>query len=335
MQNLAKKRLGITSLIVVVGLALLLVGIISGVTVLSVREQRQSTDTDQSNRAIQAAESSAREVAQQLTRNPDYEEKNCTQPAFASPPGTDIAIVCRRVVSVTSDPIESYLNNRDSSTEVLTAADPVTQMDISWAKAGQFGVTTALSSLYPAITGGASYNRPAMIELTVFSWPRGTADAGFLNSAQQSGIKTNTIVLVPNGSADNSGYRPSSTCGAPSPYSCSARINFDSIIANSANYSMAVRVTARYAPTTVLMQYYKNGFGAKAEVRNSKAMIDVTARSGNLYRRIVAEKPIGELGYVNSVLGSATDICKALVVVTQPSRSLQSNNTCSAGSTSY
>lgn len=81
LNKLDHKRSGATSLLIVVGLALLFVGIITGLTSLTVREQQQAGDTDQSNRAVQAAEASAREAAEKLVSFPDTQLTDCDSAA--------------------------------------------------------------------------------------------------------------------------------------------------------------------------------------------------------------------------------------------------------------
>lgn len=336
MQNLAKKRPGITSLLVVVGLALLLVGIISGVTVLSVREQRQATDTDQSNRAVQAAEASAREAAQALLSDPNIERGNCSNTAGTlpekytptnQPAGSDLQVVCRTIKSQ-ADTIEGQLNT-DGATEFLLNIDNVQTINLRWLKRTATS-TVSIGNLYPAKSGYPA-NAASAMEITFFSWPKNLAGFG------TEGIATKTYILVPGANNVNV------TADAPAPqtnpgtvcntafvdYQCAATLNVQNLTGfDPTTYQYAVRVTARYKGTDFNARFFKNT-GQPANVRSSKAIIDVTARSGNLYRRIVAEKPIGELGFVNSVLGSATNICKNLAIVTQPSRSIQgAGNNC-------
>jgi Tfp pilus assembly protein PilX len=344
------KRSGATSLLIVMGLALLFVGIITGLTALTVREQQQAGDTDQSNRAIQAAEASAREAAEKLVAFPDTQLGDClaaTHNNIAShyvppnqPSGGDIEIVCRTIKSVDTT-ISGYLK-QDDDTQIMMNVAPVQKVTLNWARIGsgsipsQFGSLAGFSSLYPGLGG---YNRPAMLEVSVLSWPKGTIPGSFLsNGSEGTGIRNQTILLVPGATSPdnlNSLPRIGSGCSTPraSGLACQAILDFNSFVAggNSSSMDMALRITSRYRDTNFQADFI-NSSGVAAQVRSSEAEIDVTARSGNLYRRIKAYKPIGNLSLLDSVLGSGSEICKNLTVTTSPNRTVFRNN---CGGTNY
>lgn len=334
-------------MLITVGLALLFVGIITGLTSLTVREQQQASDTDQSNRAVQAAEASAREAADKLASFPSTQIPNCDSPDVNGlsshgtppnqPPGSDIDITCRTIESV-SDNVSGSLE-KDQDAQALMIIDDIRSINFRWSKKGSLSLAN-LPCLYPPSTsspGACSYPSSAAstMEVTFFIWPK-SISASFLNSNDASGIQTKTYILVPGASgttkqADSNvpQTNPDTICSvAAADFQCAANLDVPNLTGNDpASYRYAMRITSRYKGTDFNARFYKDStFSQPGQVQSSEAKIDVTARSGNLYRRIIAYKPIGNLSILDSVLGSGREICKNMTVTTSPNRAVERNN---------
>lgn len=348
------KRSGATSLLIIMGLALLFVGIITGLTSLTVREQQQAGDTDQSNRAVQAAEASAREAAELLVSQPDLQIPNCesreTGPAPLSkyrpqnqPAGSDISIECQTITSISSDITGSL--EKDQDAQIMMTIDDVKAVNLRWSKKGSVSLAN-LPCLFPpsaSSPGACSYPSAAAstMEVTFFIWPK-SINSTFLSGVDSSGIKTKTYILIPgasgvsNSKADsNVQTNPTTSCNTSFvDFQCAANLDVSSLSGyDPANYRYAMRLTSRYKATDFNARFYKDSaFVNQARVQSTEAKIDVTARSGNLYRRIIAYKPIGNLSILDSVLGSGKEICKNMTVTTSPNRTATRNN---CGGTNY
>lgn len=346
--SLKHKRSGATSLLIIMGLALLFTGIITGLTSLTVREQQQAGDTDQSNRAIQAAEASARETAELLITQPDLQIPNCDSKTTGTAPlskytpqnqpaGSDISIECQTITSKSSEITGSL--EKDQDTQIMMNIDDVRWINLRWSKKGSLSLAN-LPCLYPPSTsspGSCSYPAGAAstLEVTLFSWPK-TITASFLNGNDASGIQTKTYLLVPgasgvsNSKADsNVQTNPNTSCSTSFvDFQCVANLDVASLSGyDPANYQYAVRITSRYKNTDFNARFYADSaFVNQVQVQSSEAKIDVTARSGNLYRRIIAYKPIGNLSILDAVLGSGREICKNMTVTTSPNRAVERNN---------
>ena len=300
---------GITSILVVIAVAVILTTIIGGIAALTVREIRQASNTERSNRALQTAESGVKAMAQKLNTDPTYEKTTCDPTAFSnilSDPNQQIT--CITSTSKFSGIYESFLD-KDNATQVFlgeaytaTAADanntPV-YLKVSWNNKNLDNpqTSTYTGPLYPASDG---YNSPAAMEISLISWP----NAGISGSNSEVG----TIFLMPGrddaGAALGLTGKPTagqvkSTCNLPNDYTCSTNdttagkvgFNIFAALGKSQNTStkFALRIKPRYANTHFKIEAYNAG-GTLVNIQSSKAQIDVTAKVGELYRRVKAEK---------------------------------------------
>ena len=304
---------GITSILVVIAVAVILTTIIGGIAALTVREIRQASNTERSNRALQTAESGVKAMAQKLNTDPTYEKTTCDPSAFSgilTDPNQQIT--CITSTSKFTGSYESFLD-KDNATQVFlgeaytaTAADasntPV-YLKVSWNNKNldNPGLPDYTGPLYPASDG---YNSPAAMEISLISWP----NAGISGSNSEVG----TIFLMPGrddaGAALGLTGKPTagqvkSTCNPANDYTCSTvdatgQKGFNIFAAlgktynsttPSSNPKFALRIKPRYANTHFKIEAY-NAAGTAVNIQSSKAQIDVTAKVGELYRRVKAEK---------------------------------------------
>ncbi|MEI6169859.1 MAG: hypothetical protein WCP56_02565 [Candidatus Saccharibacteria bacterium] len=307
---------GITSILVVIAVAVILTTIIGGIAALTVREIRQASNTERSSRALQTAESGVKAMAQKLNTEPTYEKTDCDPTAFSdilSDPNQQIT--CITSTSKFTGSYESFLD-KDNATQVFlgeayTATIPDSNntpvyLKVSWNNKNLDNPAISTyppnSSLYPVSAG---YNFPAAMEISVISWP----STGISGSNSEVG----TIFLMPGRDDASAAFgltgRPiagqvKSTCNPSNDYTCSTndttagKVGFNIFAAlgktynsttPSSNPKFALRIKPRYANTHFKIEAYNAG-GTAVNIQSSKAQIDVTAKVGELYRRVKAEK---------------------------------------------
>ena len=306
--RLASRPAGITSLLFVLAISLVLIVMVGGIAALTVREQQQASNTELSNRALQTAEAGVKAAVAKLSTEPGYSNTSCTAPAndttFSSLNITDQTITCATVTSIFSTTYEGFLET-DRTTQFIY--DPVSSLGtvtpyylkLSWNApslgdpAANLAAFTGTNSLYPA--AGTNYANAAMVEMNIVYWPKANATA--------ESFKNATLLFAP-GNNNNTNNPIASTCTGTSTYSCtttdvSATIKGFSIATATgiagfdANlYNYAIRITPRYKDTHFSFAAYQTGGTAIAPAQSNKAQIDITAKVGNLYRRVKAEKII-------------------------------------------
>jgi len=301
--QLASRPAGITSLLFVLAISLVLIVMVGGIAALTVREQQQASNTELSNRALQTAEAGVKAAVAKLSTTPTYSKGACgTADENAGILGliiTDQSITCATVTSLFSTTYEGFLEV-DRTTQFIYApavnSDTPYYLKLSW-NAPSLGdpADAALAStlgLYPAADD--TYKSAAMVEMNIVYWPKANANA--------ESFKNATLLFAPDNNS-NTKNPFANTCSGGT-YSCtttdvSGAIKGFSIAtatgiaaANVGNYNYAIRITPRYKGTHFAFAAYKNGGIDIAPAQSNKAQIDITAKVGNLYRRVKAEKII-------------------------------------------
>lgn len=335
-----KKREGVTSILVVIAVAVVLTIIISGIAAVTVRELRQASNTELSSRALQTAEAGVRAMVQKLNAEPTYTKTDCAPGDFKNVVSdTNQEITCITVSSKFSGSYESYLE-KDKATQFFlgeaytntasTANNTPQYLKISW---NEESLDKPAKSVYPEngdlypVTEG--YDYPAAMEISIISWPSaglsatnaevatifvmpGRADEGYTKGTGRTQLTTN---------CNNASYKCTTNNTSTKP-------GFDifAVLGKSANSTtkFAVRVKPRYANTHYKIEAY-NSASQPVNIQSSKAQIDVTAKVGNLYRRVKAEKvvlPSSVENVFDSVLFAGNnvkadsfdkDICKNII----------------------
>lgn len=349
------KPQGATSLLLVIGMALVFIVMITGLTSLSIRQSRQASNTDLSNRALATAEASARDAALWIQANPGKQYPECssggTDPAIQSliayVPTADsnntTEIVCRTVTVSSTTP--SGQIKKDESVQLFTYEPTGAGIDTMSFQWGKNSAVLAGFQPWPTLT---DYNRlypnaPAVVELSLYYWQKGTSTT--ISPVDVTGaanpIKVKTVLLyafpetgegvsIANG---NIGRLSSSTCSATlnaAGYNCKVGINLSDIlsaggtIVDAKTYNIVAKLKPRYKDTDYQASFCPKGTttptsanacdsGAEA-VRSSRALIDVTAKVGSLYRRIQAETAVEGSSFFDDVLYSNSPIEKSLTV---------------------
>jgi hypothetical protein len=260
-------------------------------------------------------------MAQKLNTDPTYEKTNC-DPTKESDKTTSTSafsgiltdsnqqITCITSTSKFNGSYESFLD-KDNATQVFlgeaytataaNASNTPVYLKVSWNNKNLDNpINTNYptgNSLYPVSDG---YNFPAAMEISLISWP----STGISGSNSEVG----TIFIMPGrddaGFSLSKGGQVKSTCNLTTDYTCSTndttagKVGFNIFAAlgktynsttPSSNPKFALRIKPRYANTHFKIEAYNAG-GTAVNIQSSKAQIDVTAKVGELYRRVKAEK---------------------------------------------
>lgn len=219
-----RSRRGVASLVVTVILCLTVIGIIASLTAISLSENQQASDQDQSTRAINAAQAGVEAMVHKLNEDPNFEQPDCTrnpeQPlGIQSTTGSktqDIAITCATVANsgTAANGVlqrdQSVMFDLSKSTENDAKGDIVGpdffnfEWNLNSTDASQQNLRKLFSNepQFPILPTISDRARPAAIELT-FTWckkqqrfsPTCNIDANFLN--QNNGMPTFTTVVDP------------------------------------------------------------------------------------------------------------------------------------------
>lgn len=336
----------------VLAVGMFMIVLVSGIAALSLREQQQVRNTEFSNRALQTAEAGVRVAVQKLSADPNYTKTGCA-------PGPDYENIIQDT-SLNQEITCIEVNNSFSSYEGSVEHDKAKQLTIEtpasvkgpnslqlrWHSKtqdqdnglGQYALPNS-GPFYPTIPQYDNGKYAASIEMTFIFWPR---NSNFNGSDPTKQLQTATIFFTP-GQDDKS--QPSnsvtSKCQNQAPniqnlgeYRCVTNpissTGFDLSKAvripdgTAQNYNFMVRIKPRYKDTNFQFTAYDVD-GRIINTKSNNAQIDVTARTGDLYRRIKAEKVIVPAvleSLFDSVLYAGNgsndsanrDICKNLVV---------------------
>ncbi len=172
---------------------------------------------------------------------------------------------------------------------------------------------------------GAAYAAPPL-ELAIVEYP----DGGF--AAGDPGLKLQNAVIVPRGLGSTGIVNYGSLvnhgpwqgkCGAlgwvnpigNSAYNCYAAVTG---LNAAGNTDYLFRIRSRYLPTDFRMTFYTGAPGSTVvKVPDGTATIDVTAKAGQTYRRVISKLPLsnGAAAGLNYVMYSDTDVCKNFEVI--------------------
>lgn len=347
------KPQGATSLLLVIGMALVFIVMITGLTSLSIRQSRQASNTDLSNRALATAEASARDAALWIQANPGKQYPDCSS-TDVSTGITDVdslkayvptaesnnttEIVCRTVT--VSSPTPSGQIKKDESVQLFTyepTGAGIDTMSFQWGK-NSAGLDSSFQAWPTLADYNALYpNAPAVVELSLYYWPKNTTAISPID-----GIKVKTVLLLARPSTtpvinisgavtianDNIGRLSDSSCLTTAQidkYSCKVGIDLSAILSaggtpvDATGYNIVAKLKPRYKDTDYQASFCAKGTttptsadacNSAVAVRSSRALIDVTAKVGSLYRRIQAETEIGGSSFFDDVLYSNSPIEK-------------------------
>jgi hypothetical protein len=318
-QNTTAER-GAVALLTTIIIGILLTIITTGLISLMISELRQSNDAEQSVRAYYAAQSGVEDaISKVIAALPGQVAQVCpgagTTNTNLDPanPGK-VGWTCQQI-SYSGSPTGS-LPLRDKSTQIEIGNVPaVRSMSLQWdLTPPPFapGFFNAPVGNFPDTSGG--WDHPAVIEVALVEYPAGSfvASAGTIVLRNALVVPT-TGVGVPillTSLSGNSVRAGSCNAGAGS-YHCTAL--FTGL--NPAN-SYIVRLRSRYVGSDYKLTFL-NAAGGVVQVPDGTATIDITAKAGDAFRRVVYKVPFqnGAASGLDYVIYSDTDVCKNFGVI--------------------
>jgi hypothetical protein len=316
---------GAIALITTIIIGILLSIITTGLITLMVSELRQSNDAEQSIRAYYAAQSGVEQGIEKVIAalGSAKVDQLCGTPASRNvnldpaAPGA-VGWTCQQI---------TYSGSPQGS---LPLPDKAVQVDVGSTGAGpSFGSMRLEWDLKTPPIPGGYFNAPvgnfpnagagwpyaAPIELAIVDYQTGTFN---INTAGT--INVRNVLAVPRTSGIGSvnfativGSNPvQGICNpAATSYHCSVTIQD---MPRSDNRGYTFRLRTRYTGTDYRMTFFtgNNGAGTVVNVPDGTATIDITAKSGDAFRRVIYKVPYeaGAATGLDYVLYSDTEICK-------------------------
>lgn len=303
---------GLVSLITATIISILLSIIVIGMVALMALLQRQATDSADAMRAYYAAEAGVEDgllkVENALPNNLSSLPSGCQDSNNNAVPLDGTAEYTCQQFSNTSNTLTGTLTADGTPLQLDLSGFPVSYMVIRWNTSNDAAVPSSYTGPQGRFpdnpTGNWTY--PSLLELISASY-QGTA----LGSPA-------TLVIQPGMVAATSNYntRPglqpvSGGCSAStvSGYNCSITVNGFNTAA-----SYILRLKARYAGTHYQIQFY-NTAGQLLTVPDQFETVDVTARVGDVYQRLVEKVPINSgVASLDYVLFADNSICKNIEI---------------------
>lgn len=302
---------GMVSLMTAVIISILLVVIVISMIGLMLQEARQASDSNESIVAYYAADAGAEDalLAVKTALNTPggmaalaANQSNCTTQTTAN--SNNSLYTCQRIVL--NKNILTGTLDKEKSLQIdlggLSLANCPCQLQISWNLSGSGGTNFNPPAFMTGSNWGAN-GYPAVMEESVVSYPIG-------GSFMPASVGYGEAVIRPStggGAGSNVSNNPVlGHCSAASTYNCSVTLSgFLPIL------DYVVRIRPRYVGTQYQVQYLDK-FGRQIAIPDQYATIDVTAKSGNVYRRVIENVKIraGALDGLDYVLFSDTNICK-------------------------
>jgi hypothetical protein len=312
---------GIVSLMSTIIIGLLLMIITLSMTALMIGEVRQATDSDQSIKAYYAADSGVEDAINKIRTSQALLgvpvdpalDGVCQAPDLSASADLAVQVTCQRIVQRTNTLSDTL--GREGSREVqLLGAAGMTGIDIAWNVINKGDPSTLLPPAgFPSGTNPWTY--PAAIELVTMSY----TDQATLTPADFSRVYTTVIrpgsAAFAQGSYTTAGPQTAScTASGADSYNCHYFINDLSRVVGGLNKNYVMRIKARYNGTS--FKITPQSGGVAISVPDNYLTIDVTARAGDVYRRVVRKVPYhsGVVAGLEYSLFSDGDLCKKFAV---------------------
>lgn len=325
-----RNQAGVVSLLVVIFIAILLTLITMAFLRLSITEHRQSVDEDLTTRAYYAAESGVedakRAVAKYIAGDKVNLEENSCDPADVVTSGELSALIdteytCQ-LIDLTPNAYENYLDPWEIVQIPLTPEGGATydQIKISWHKKGakyDGDFNRHKDKLLPTVSTWNSNKYPALLRVNLFSTPKSGnlnrsniySVTGFINPDSGSGpqsVVSGFDAKVVDGAC--------TTTVADGEYACSITLTLpsgsDFDPSNRVNY---VRIESIYRGTNLRVALIDSSSGNEVSIEDVQAVVDVTGRAGDVYRRVQARISLlnqNLFPFPDFAIQTAGDICK-------------------------
>jgi Tfp pilus assembly protein PilX len=344
-----KGESGAASMIVVIFMSIILTIVTLGFIRIAINEQRTATDDDLSARAYYAAESgledAKRAIAKKLVDPTTVlNENTCDPPAgynavLSATTEFDTEYTCQ-LIDFTPSKVTTEFSSpnqvKQFQLKPVDAADNPTTYDsltLRWhidavspdgdgavSGGGPVFIRPATATNIPQ---NGSWNFPAMMKVTLISYPDGTP----ANRINEPDIVAATVLVSPNTVSGANGFTANVFPGGASVNSAvdkrvygadcidsnnnmSCTMVFDlSGIKTAGNRIVDVRISNLYEATTA--ELTMSDGGTPVFFKDAQVVVDVTGRAGGVYRRVEAALDLTNPNLLpDFAIQSATNICK-------------------------
>ena len=347
---LKNNQSGAAAMIVVIFFSIILSILTIGFIRISINEQRQTTDFDLSQRAYYAAESGVEEARRAVSEllngtlsASDLRGDECLPPDDPSYSGTlstdpdfDIEYTCMYI----QFPPAEYRAELDTANQTrqidIRPVNPsggspnVQTLTLRWhinqvTPGGNGLITSSGGSVDLRSAGDTSilqapnWTFPSMMEVSFIAYPdtnitrTSIKDNKMMVNPENGGAGSSSPVFINGASTDpgvDDGQVVAANCNpatAVGDYVCEMSFDFTGL---PANRDLTMRITNHYVPTTIEMTM-ENAAGDVLLFDQEQALVDVTGRAGQVYRRVEAFLDVDQPSLLPGfVIQSATDICK-------------------------
>lgn len=338
-----RRQDGFVSLFTAILISLLLLVITVSLVSIEALQLRKAEDSEQTLRAYYAAEAGVEDAVSKVlakTITPTSGANTCNASSGFDTSGNS-EWTCQQV-TFAGAPF-GKLDEADQAKTVdpgHIASTPFTSVIIEW---NQSTNTSAAYYNDPTLLTGnfksaAAMNTAPPLELSILEYPTGgfAASQVCTNGSLPAGCvtKLQNLVLVPNGGASGIVSYASITGGGPRGGNCgnlgrtytiggTARTGYNCYAilngVNSATKDYLFRIRSRYQASAYRLTFMSgnNGSGTQVDVPDGVATIDVTAKAGQTYRRVISKLPLNgsAASGLNFVIYSDTDVCKNFDVI--------------------
>ncbi|HSX01672.1 MAG TPA: hypothetical protein VLF67_05525 [Candidatus Saccharimonas sp.] len=328
MRHRASER-GAVALLTTIIVGILLAIVATGLIALMVSELSQSNDSEQSIRAYYAAQSGVEDgitkvVAALGTTGVD---QLCGTPASQNTnldpanPGL-VGWTCQQITYSGSP--QGSLPTADKAVQIdvgpVSFRSMILEWDITPPPVGGYPPNFFNAPLvnFPSQATGWPYAAP--IEVNIVEYPIGSFSA-----STPGAINLYTGLVVPRTAAvapvydytTLSGANPLASACNPAAASYHCKVVIDRFNNGATSYLMRLR--SRYVGSDYKLTFTtgNGGNGAVVPVPDGTATIDITAKAGDAFRRVIYKVPIrnGAAGGLDYVIYADNDVCKGFTVI--------------------
>ncbi|HVQ43629.1 MAG TPA: hypothetical protein VMT30_01555 [Candidatus Saccharimonadia bacterium] len=333
---------GFVSLLTCIMLSLLLLVITISMASLQSLQLRKAEDSEQTLRAYYSAEAGVEDaVSKVLSKTIAQGVGDNTCNASTGFDASGAAEWTCQYVSFSGNPT-GKLDHPDSAKTVDPLNVPYQSVIIEWNQSTNIAAAfhnrpALLGGTFPTAAAYASSPFDPPLELAVLEYPSG--GFGSNQVCTRPGVPAGcqallqNLVLVPEGGAVSTvaygtllGHGPwNGNCGnlgrtySPGGLTLTGYNCYAVLTGLSAAKNYLFRLRSRYAASSYRMTFRSgpNGTGATVTVPDGTATIDVTARAGQTFRRVISKLPLNKsaASMLNFVIYSDTDVCKNFDVI--------------------
>lgn len=328
---------GFVSLLTCIFISFLLVIIATSLISIETLQLRKAEDAEQSLRAYYIAEAGVEDAVAKVLSGTTF-APGCNPNTTFEAGGN--GWTCQQV-NYTGSPAGD-LKDQDKAVTIDPGrpSPDYKSAIVEWQQSGNAtGYNVNLSSGFPCDSsdpscsvGGYNYSAPPM-EVAVVAYPTGNFEAG------DPGLTLQNALIVPGGTGPTGMVNYSNGAGFPNhgvykancaPLGRNLPVAIDNGAALNYNCYAVIenllpgsdylfRIRTRYMPAQyqVIFMTGTAGDGNVVPVPTGMAQIDVTARAGQTYRRVISQLPLNQsaAAELNYVIYSDKDICKSFYLI--------------------